>query len=280
MGVSVMLLVLLSAALHATWNGLVKGGTDRFFDTAGILLGASVIAIITLPLLHMPAPACWPYLGISAVIHAAYFAMIAASYHRGQMSVVYPIMRGTAPMLTAIGSALVVHEHPSFTGWMGALLVSIGVVTFAFEKRELDAGYLIPIGLALANAVLIALYTLVDGVGVRLSHQPVSYTCDGFVLCTLIFLPLVAGSRKHRAFSHLTKQWRLGLIGGGCSLAAYTMALWAMTRAPIASVAALRETAILFGVAIAGYKLKERISLVRVLACALVVAGAVIIKLS
>ncbi len=279
MSISVMLLVLIAAALHATWNGLVKAGTDRYFDIAGVLLGAGAISAIALLFLPRPAPASWPYLAASAVVHVAYFALIAASYHHGEMSVVYPIMRGTAPVLAAIGSALVLHEHPSAAGWAGAFLVSSGVVTFAFEKRD-NSIHLIPISLALVNAVLIALYTLVDGAGVRLSGQAVSYTCVGFLLCAAAFLPAAALRRRRECVDHLRNEWRRGLVGGGCSLAAYCLALWAMTRAPIASVAALRETGILFGVLIAAYNLRERITTVRVAACLLVVAGAVVIKLS
>jgi drug/metabolite transporter (DMT)-like permease len=274
-----MLLVLISAALHATWNAMVKGGSDRYFDTAGILIGASAVALILLPFLIRPAEESWPYLASSAIVHVAYFALIAASY-KGDMSVVYPIMRGTAPALAAIGAALALHELPTHTGWAGVILVSIGVVMFAFEKRGTNSNLLVPVALALTNAVLIAVYTLIDGVGVRLSGQPLSYTCIGFVLCTLGFIPIVAGLRRKEALAHLHSEWRRGLVGGTCSIAAYSLALWAMTRAPIASVAALRETAILFGVLTAGVKFKERITPVRAMACLFVVAGVITIKLS
>ena len=276
---SVMLLVLLGALLHATWNGLVKSGSDRYLDTVAVLTGAALLTALWLPFLPAPSRASWPYLAASALVHQVYFLLIALSYRKGEMSLVYPLTRGTAPALTALMSVLVLSERPSLGGWMGVLLVSSGVLLLAFDNRRSESFHITPILLALANAGVIVLYTLVDGTGVRRSGNAFSYTCWGFLLAALLFTPIALLLRKKEALQHLRTEWRRSLIGGGCSVAAYAIALWAMTRASIASVAALRETSILFGVLIAAFTLKERVTPVRILAALCVVAGAVVIKL-
>ncbi len=280
MSFAVMLLVLLGAGLHATWNGLVKGGKDKYLDTVGVLLGAALLTLLCLPFLPLPARASWPYLAVSTVIHQAYFVLIVLSYRKGDMSLVYPVTRGTAPALTALCSEIVLHERLSFAGWAGVLLVSSGVLVLAFDHRRSEGFPLTPVLLALANAAVIALYTLSDGQGARLSGNALSYTGWGFLTCALLFVPVALLIRKQEAVAHLKTEWRTGLLGGGCSLAAYALALWAMTRAPIASVAALRETAILFGVLIAAFTLKERVTAMRLVAALFIVAGAVVIKIA
>ena len=280
MSFSVMVLVLLGASLHATWNALVKGGKDKYLDTVGVLIGATLLTLLYLPFLPLPARASWPYLAASTLVHQAYFTLIALSYRKGDLSLVYPVTRGTAPALTAFCSALVLHERLSFAGWAGVLLVSSGVLFLAFDHKRSEEFHLAPVLLALTNAAVIALYTLSDGQGVRLSGNALSYTSWGFLLCAALFVPVALVIRKQEAVQHFKTEWRKGIIGGGCSLAAYALALWAMTRAPIASVAALREISILFGVLIAAFTLKESVTRMRVVAALLIVAGAIVIKIS
>lgn len=280
MSISVMLLVLLGASLHATWNGLVKGGKDKYLDTVAVLTGAALLTLLWLPFLPLPARPSWPYLATSTLIHQVYFTLIASSYRKGDMSLVYPLTRGTAPALTALSSALVLSEHPSLGGWAGVFLVSSGVLLLAFDSKRTGSFKITPVLLALANAGVIALYTLMDGQGVRLSGNAFSYTSWGFLLCALLFTPIAFVFRKQEVVQHFKAEWRKSLVGGGCSIAAYSLALWAMTRAPIASVAALRETSILFGVLIAAFTLKERVTKTRFMAAMLIVAGAIAIKVA
>jgi drug/metabolite transporter (DMT)-like permease len=279
MALSVMLLVLAGAALHATWNGLVKGGSDRYLDLAALLTAAALLTLTWLPFLPVPARACWPYLAISTLIHQVYFTLIALSYRKGDMSLVYPVTRGTAPALTALASPLFLSEHPSPGAYIGVCLVSGGVLLLAFDHNRSEKLQVAPLLLALANACVIVLYTLADGTGVRLSGHAFSYTSWGFLLCALLFTPMALLLRRRAAVVHMRKQWRNALIGAACSIASYGLALWAMTRAPIATVAALRETSIIFGVIIAAVTLKERVSSIRIIAIAIVVAGAAVIKL-
>ena len=275
-----MLLVLVSAALHATWNSLVKSGKDRYLDTAGVLLGSSAISSVALIFLRAPAPPCYSYIAASAALHIAYFSLIAATYDLADMSVVYPITRGAAPALSAVLTGLAVHEYPTPRGWLGAFLISAGVIAFTFQNHKSVDLRSNAIKLALLNALLIALYTLVDGVGVRRSGNAFSYTCWGFLIWGMGYVPAVILIRRREAIDHLRKKWKRGTVGGACSLAAYMIAMWAMTKSHIASIAALRETAILFGIGIASIRLKEPVTRVRVAACLLIVFGAIIIKMS
>jgi drug/metabolite transporter (DMT)-like permease len=274
----VMLLVLLGSALHATWNGLLRGGKDRYLGTAALVACAGALTLLWIPFLPAPLPRAWTFLAISAVIHQVYYALIAASYHRGEMSVVYPTTRGAAPALTALGSALLLGEHPTARSVAGVLLVSGGVGMLALDHARGAHVNRTALLLALANAGVVALYTLVDGYGVRLSGNAASYTSWGFLICALLFTPTALAVRGREVVDHLRGEWRGALIGGGCSIAAYGLALWAMTRAPIASVAALRETAIVFGVLLAAITLKERVTPLRAAAVIIVACGAIVIR--
>lgn len=279
MPLAVMLLVLLGAALHATWNALVKAGSDRYLETVAVVTGAALLTLLWLPFLPAPSRASWPYLLISVLIHQGYFTLIALSYRKGDLSLVYPLTRGTAPALTALFTTITLAEHPSPGGWAGVLLVSGGVLLLAFDNRRSRSFHAASVVFALMNAGIVALYTLVDGMGVRLSGHAFSYTSWGFLLNALLFTPMALLLRRREVLQHLRKRWRVSLAGGACSVAAYSLALWAMTRAPIASVAALRETSILFGALIAALTLKERVTPLRFAAIAIVVVGVTVLKL-
>lgn len=278
MSAEVMLLVLLGAALHATWNALVKSGADKLLDTALVVAGSAAVAVAAIPFLPVPAPASWPMLLASGVIHLVYFALVAAAYRAGDMSLAYPLMRGTPPLAVAVLAALLLEETLRPLGWVGIALVCGGVLAMAARRGvRADAA---TIGFALANAAIIATYTLVDGVGARLSGAPVAYTLWAFLLTALFFLPFVAWRRPGALAAHLRARWRIGLGAGSCTLGSYALALWAMTQAPIAAVAALRETSILFGVALAAVVLRERPTPARLAGAALIAAGAAALRLA
>ncbi len=277
---SVMIAVLFGAVLHAIWNGLVKSGPDRFLDTGGLLLGASIVSAIAIPFLQKPAAVSWPFIAISTVLHVVYFGLIAASYQHGDMSLVYPITRGTAPAISASLAMVALHEAPSTIGLAGIALISSGVVTLAFARAARSSAHRGPVGLALLNAVLIAAYTLADGQGVRLSGSPFCYTCWGFLLWAVCFNTILAAVRGRQAAVGMKSEWKRSIVGGSCSLASYAITLWAMMSTKIALVAALRETSVLFGMIIANFALKERITPLRVAAAMFVVAGAILLKIN
>ncbi len=280
MSVEVMAAVLLGALLHAVWNGLVRAASDKFLNTVLVVGGAGVWTACGLPFAPAPAVESWPYLAASVLIHVVYFSFVALSYRNADLSFVYPIMRGSAPAVSAVVAAVLVHESPSSMGWIGVLLVSSGILILSGDSWRSGTLRFSPTALALANAGVIVIYTLVDGVGARLSQHPVSYTGWMFLL-TAIPLVVVSFTRQRgRAVKHLRFNWGKGLIGGACTLGSYSLALWAMTHAPIALVAALRETSVVFGTLIAVFFLKEHVSPLRYLSILAVTAGAIAIKLS
>ncbi len=276
----VVLLVLLGAALHAGWNALMKTESDSLLNTTRIVGGGAVVAAAFLPFVAFPLPACWPYLVSSIAIHIVYFIFLMLAYRRGDMSLVYPLMRGVPPVLTAIAATIVFNEYFSWKGWLGVLLVSSGALLLMAEHRLSRGFRAAPIVLALVNALVIVLYTLVDGHGARLSGHAFSYTGWMLFLTALIFFLALSFMQGRQVLFRLAGEWQKSLIGGGCTFASYGIALWAMTLAPIALVAALRETSILFGTALAVFTLKERISGVRCLSIVMIATGAIAIKIS
>lgn len=279
LSLEVMLAVLMGAAFHASWNALVKSGSDPFLGTVLIttcVAGVTAVALVFLPL---PQPESWRCLAASILIHLAYFGLIMLAYRGGDLSLVYPIMRGSAPAFTAVLAAVLLDEWPSGGVWSGVFLVSGGVLLLAADSPRSGGVRLAPVVFALLNAAVIVGYTLVDGVGARLSGNAFSYT--GWMLLVtgvLIFAVSVAFRGRH-VVRHVLAQWKKGTLGGGCTFASYGLALWAMTKAPIAPVAALRETSIVFSALLAVFFLKEKITPLRYGSIILVVMGAIAIKI-
>jgi drug/metabolite transporter (DMT)-like permease len=274
-----MAVVLLGALLHAAWNTLVRRAADKFLDTVLMLGGAGLLTAVLLPALPLPATESWPYLAASVLIHVIYFALVALAYHGAELSFAYPVMRGSAPVLSAVAVALLLNETPTPGGWLGILLVSGGVLLLAADygrSGKLRQG---PALLALANAGVIAVYTLVDGQGARLSGNAFSYTGWMFLLTAVLMTGLALALKGRRVIDHVRHGWPRGLLGGASTLASYGLALWAMTQAPIALVAALRETSVVFGAILAALFLAEPVTRLRVLSIVTVAAGAVAIKL-
>ena len=279
MPLHIMLIVLGAAALHATWNALIKAGTDTFLATVLIVTCAGAWGGVTLPFRPLPAPACWPYLLTSVAIHFAYFSCIALAYRQGDLSYAYPLMRGTAPLLTAVAGVVLVREPLSAGGMLGIALLSLGILLLAGET--LWAGTLPPRAtvFALANAVVISTYTLVDGFGVRRSGDAASYIAWLLVLSALGLLSFVLTTRRRALRLHFQAYWKHGLLGGLCTMLSYGLALWAMTYASVALVAALRETSVIFATLIGTVSLKEHFGMARAMAVLLVTAGATAMRL-
>jgi drug/metabolite transporter (DMT)-like permease len=279
MPLNVLLLVLFGALLHALWNALVRASGDKLHGTLLVVWGGGALAAVLLPFLPLPALASWPYLAASVLIHVLYFSLLAFSYRQAELSLAYPLMRGTAPALTALAAAVLLQESLSLGGWAGIALISAGVLLLAggaWRAGMLPASTVAP---ALGNALVIACYTLVDGQGARLSAHAMSYNSWIFLLTAPAMLGVALALRGRAVVQQALPGWRMGLVGGACTLASYGLALWAMAQAPIASVAALRETSIVFAALLGLLFLKERISRLRYASIFLVCAGAVAIKL-
>ncbi len=271
--------VLFAAFLHAAWNALIKRDQDVLIATVGIVIGAASISLLLLPFLPAPAAASWPFIATSTVAQFAYYALITRVYRRADLGLTYPIMRGTAPLFVTLANALLFGEILSPLGLVGVACISGGVLLIAGGKiRRLDSAA--TLAMALSTAIVIAFYTVIDGIGVRRSGAPAAYTMWIFLLTGLAMGGwALAWRRKLLLQSFRTAIW-VPIVGGGCTLVSYGIALWAMTLAPVAAVAALRETSILFATLISVFVLREAATWYRIAAVILLTGGAIAIRLS
>ena len=275
----VLVAVLASALLHASWNYLVKASGERLLDTATLALGGSLLAAILLPWMPLPAPASLPWLGISVFIHIAYFVALIETYRHADLSVAYPLMRGAAPVFVML--ALPLYEsNTSLLLIAGIGLLCTGVTLPALIG--LHQGIVQSKGLywALINALIIAGYTIVDGIGVRASGDALSYTLWLFFLDAWGIAAIAVWRRPGQLLPHLGKRWRFGLIGALATVGSYGIVLWAMSVASIAAVAAIRETSVIFAALLGTRYLGEAMGRLRFASALLVAAGAVAIRFS
>jgi len=282
----VVLAVLFAALLHASWNALIKSGKDKSLDTALVHSLGFFVAVPLLVHFGLPAPESWPFILASLVIHLGYYTALSGAYKHGDLGLTYPLMRGCAPLLVALGSAGLIGEALSHTAWLGVAVLCGGVVTLGLSRSAMhvDAGAnrSKALAFALANAVIIALYTVVDGLGVRASGNAVSYAAALFLFDGFPFMLLVLWrrpGRRREALAYIRRRWPLALTGAVASLASYGIALWAMTRAPVAVIAALRETSVLFAALIGVWWLREPFGRQRAAGTLLVLGGVLMLRL-
>jgi drug/metabolite transporter (DMT)-like permease len=227
----------------------------------------------------VPVAAAWPWLLASAAIHVVYYALLTAAYRHGELALTYPLMRGAAPLLVALVSVAAFAEPLPPAGWAGVAGVCGGVLLLGLSRHGLESGR--AVALALANAVVIAAYTVVDGRGVRASGDAAAYVAMVFVLNALPFGAVVLARRGWPALvQHARRRGPVAALGAAASLGSYGIALWAMTRAPVASVAALRETSVLFAAWIGAWQLHERFTPRRAWGTAAIVAGVAALRLA
>ena len=289
----VVLIVLFGALLHASWNVIVKSGSDKYLNAVLVCGAAGLIALVLIPFMPLPFAASWPYMITSTIFQVCYLFMVAAAYSNGDMSLAYPLMRGTPPLLVAMAAGPLIGEVLGGGQWLAIGLISSGVLTMALGSRQKVAAG--PLGdtqktttaqnttrtiiIALINAVFIAGYTLVDGIGVRVSGNAVSYTLWAFLFNAIPVVSWGVWKYRGRLFGHIKQHGHLALVGGVGTLGSYGLALWAMTMAPVAMVAALRETSILFGMVLSLVLLREHISRKRLAGALLIVCGTVLMRL-
>ncbi len=275
----VTLAVLGAGLMHASWNALVKGGSggDPLLDTSTIVAGSAACSLVLLPFLPLPLTAAWPMAIASMLIHFGYYLTLTEAYRAGDLSFAYPLMRGTAPLLVTILGIVFLRELPPLNVAAGIVLICAGIFAIAFSQRHRHPRA--AVGWALGNAGIIALYTLVDGAGARASGNALAYVAWLTFLESVLFLAWVRWYRGPAAVIYVRDRWRRGLVGGFFSVAAYGIVLWAMTRAPVAAVAALRETSVLFAAIIGAVVLKERLGPGRLAGAVGVVLGVAALKL-
>jgi drug/metabolite transporter (DMT)-like permease len=276
----VFLAVLFAAACHAGWNALIKVGLDPLSTTTLISIGSGIVALVLLPLVGLPDWAAWPWLTASVVIHLFYFASLIEAYRTGDLGQVYPIARGSAPLMTATVTTIFIGEKLSSVGWAGIVALVAGVFLLsAHGGRDLVRIDHRAVGFALLTAFTICTYSVVDGIGARLAGDPNAYSLSLFVGIALVMLPYALYRDGRDVIPAMQNYWRRGFAGGALQVISYGTVLWAMTLAPIAIVATLRETSVLFGALIAVVMLKEPLRATRIGAALLIVCGLLLIRL-
>jgi drug/metabolite transporter (DMT)-like permease len=268
-------LVLVAAFLHASWNALLKGGRDGLWTMTVMGIATSLACAAVAPFLPMPAAASWPYIAASALLHVGYNAFLVRAYRQGDFGSTYPIARGSSPLLVTLGAALTVREWPSWSGAVGILLVSGGIISLAFRGRRLPESGLL---YALGTGAIIAAYSVTDGMGGRLSGNTVAYTVWMCLLWGVTALPIYLMRRPGGTVWRGFRQTGLAACGGIISLAAYGIVIFAMARAPMGSVSALRETSVLFAILLARLFFAEALTARRIVSTIVIAAGALCLE--
>jgi drug/metabolite transporter (DMT)-like permease len=280
MTLTVFFAVMAAAAMHAVWNAVVKVRFDRFVSVTLMTLGMMAASLPVLPFVDFPAPNVWPWIIASVIFHMGYKLALVRAYEAGDMAQTYPLARGTAPLLTTLGAMVLVSEFPTPLSIAGIALLSCGTFLMSFRGgAALEKFNLHAVGYALVTSVFIAAYTLSDGNGARLATTASSYAAWLFFCDGLWSLALAVILRGKIVLPAIAIGWKDGLLTGALSAAAYWIAMWAMTKAPIASVAALRETSILFAMGISVFVLREKMTPWRIVAALLIVAGVIALRL-
>ncbi|MBN8982012.1 MAG: EamA family transporter [Rhizobiales bacterium] len=274
MSLTVFAVVLVAATMHAGWNALVKSDLDRFLSINLISLSAGLLALIVLPFVKIPIAAAWPYLIVSATFNTGYKLFLIQAYRAGDLGQVYPIARGAAPLLTALVMAFGFGEVLTPIAMGGVLVLILGVFLMSARGGHgLDEFDSKTIWFSLGTSVFIASYTVTDGLGARTNGDAVSYATWLFVVNEVMMLPILLAVRGGGALRTLLPYWKRGLAGGAMTFGAYGLVIWATTQAPIALVAALRESSVLIATAISIFLLREPITRWRLISAILIITG-------
>lgn len=279
MSTSVFFLILAAALFHACWNIIVKGGDNKLYEIAMNALGGGMGALFILPFTPWPGSSCLPMLALSCLTHIIYYFFLASTYKVADLGLAYTVMRGSAPIITAL--TLWLFGVPlGLSGWIGLLLLCFGILSLALGQNSNIKGNIKGILYALRTSVIIMCYTLADGFGARAATDSLSYTCWLYVINIFPIQIWVLTRHGKNYLGYLRVRGVKGISGGLCGLASYGIAIWAMTKAPIALVEALRETAVIFGIFLAAIFLGEKLTIRRIVAAILVTSGAIVVKLA
>lgn len=276
MSTTVFLAVLLAALLHATWNAVVKGGDDKLASMAGMSIGHAVPGLLAILLFPAPAAEAWPWIAFSVVLHFGYQWFLLRAYAIGDLSQVYPLARGSAPLIVAVVSVAALGATLSGMEVLAVMLIAAGILSIGLAR----AGRANPsvVLAALGTGLFIAAYSLTDGLGARVSGSPVAYF--GWV-ALLGALPFALYTRIRRpGLLHRLPRAAPGAFyfGGWASFAAYAIVVWAFTQAPLALVTALRETSIVFALLIGAFILRERVDLARIASTFVTLCGVALLR--
>jgi len=272
--------VLLAALLHASWNAMLHSNRDRFLSMTWMSIAIAAISTLVVLFVPWPAQAAWPYIVASGLVHIVYNVTLVRAYRRNDLAQAYPVARGSSPLLVTLGAALFAHEAIGPLHALGIVMISGGIIAIALHGQHVSRAGLLA---ALTTGVTIAIYTVIDGIGVRLSGgQALAYTAWMFMFYWLMPVLFVA-VRGLTALWEPVRETPLSvgssLIGGVVSIAAYGIVIWALQSGAMGAVSALRETSVVFAVLIGRVFLRETVNAKRWLACMIVAAGAVCLGL-
>jgi drug/metabolite transporter (DMT)-like permease len=279
----VLAAVLGAAALHALWNSLVKSASDKFLSSAVVAIWCGAVALVAALILPRPAGAAFPFIIASAIVHIVYFILVGQLYRSTDLSVAYPIMRGFAPLIAAIIALAALGEAPRPIASLGVAALVAGVLMMGASGVAHGRINRPTIIVALANSAVIAIYSVIDGQGARLSGAGAAfafaYNSWADALTALAYLPIILFLRGRAAAAAFAQGWRLGLVGGVAAFVGYAIVIWAMTQAPIAAVAALRETSVVFAAIIGVVALGEPFHAQRAIAALVILAGVILLRI-
>lgn len=280
MSLTVFLVVLLAACLHAGWNAMVKGGTDKELAMTAVVMGQGIFAILALFIAAAPDPASYPWMAAGIALHIRYQFFLLSSYKVGDLSQVYPLARGSAPLIVALISVLFLGVILVPLQMLALVLIGLGIMSFSLLQRSSANTSRLAAVLALCTGCFIAGYSIVDGLGARVAGTALGFYAWHSIGNTLLFSALM-GLRNRatltRVFSDASKTV---FIGGGASFIAYALVMWSFTQAPIALVTALRETSIVFALFIGVFVLGERFTNTKLLATAITLSGVLLLRFS
>lgn len=278
MTLGVLVAVLFAAVLHASWNAIIKFGDDKFQGMVLLSVAHGFIGLAMIVVSPLPTMAAIPWLAASVALHLWYKFFLSSAYERGDLSRVYPIARGAAPMMVLIISGLFLSDVITGREVTGIIAVGVGILVLArgvFTNGETVA--LLPF--ALASAVGTAGYSIADGLGAREYGDPTGYLGWLFLIDAVLFTLWGVQRRGMAVFPKETKVWVLGFAAGVISILAYWIAVWAMTQAPIALVVALRETSVIFAVLIGILFFGEKADRGKVIATTIILGGILFMRL-
>ncbi len=276
--IDLVLLILFAALIHAFWNAVVKNAGDRVLMLTLIHFTGATIGGLAIFYTGLPDITVWPYLLVSIVIHNFYYLFLLLSYRFGDFSEVYPIARGSSPLLVVLLALIFADEVPSRGAVIGIFLVSIGIISLTFFKGQISRAGMTPIGLALITGIMISSYTVIDGIGIRSGSSPWPYIAWLNVLegIPITLWALIYRRKKIKPF--VASNWKIGVMGGSLALVAYALALYALNEGAMAHVSALRETSVLFAAFIGAFVLKEGFGWQRMLAAFIITTGVFILQ--
>ncbi|MDC1510208.1 EamA family transporter [Oceanospirillaceae bacterium] len=278
MAIEVFFAVLLAAALHAGWNALVKINAEPIIAMGLIMLCTSIVALGFMPFVAFPQSKLWPFLLITLILHFGYKVFLVKAYAQGDFGQIYPITRGSGPVWVLLVSVIFLGVEFTQLEILAVLVVTGGIATLSHFKRSKPLG--VGFYYALVTGLWIAGYTMVDGFAVSQLGQVHSYVVWLFFLDGIIAAVWAYNYKPQVFVASLRRYWFVAIGGGVMSMAAYWICLWAMTQAPVAMVAALRETSVLFGALLSTYMFKEVLGPKRWISAVLICVGLVLIKLA